>query len=75
MERIFLPLKDGMLTHDNDTIVAGCVKLSHVDLVGGVHEAVAALLLEESKNDMKKLMLSIRFFQTNILLLMVWPGL
>ena len=29
-----------------------CFNLQHVDLIGGVHETVAALLLEEWKNDM-----------------------
>ena len=52
LERITLPLKDGIFADDN--IFQGCEKLNHVDLVGGVHEAVAALLLEDWKNDMKE---------------------
>ena len=60
LERITLPLKDGMITDDamnaaND-IFQGCVKLNHVDLVEGkiLDETVAALLLEEWKNDMNE---------------------
>jgi len=53
LERIAIPLKDGMITADD--IFQGCENLKHVDLVegGGVHETIAALLLEEWKNDMK----------------------
>jgi len=53
LERIAIPLKDGMITADD--IFRGCENLKHVDLVegGGVHETIAALLLEEWKNDMK----------------------
>ena len=49
LKRITLPLKDGMI--DNAWVFNG---LKHVDLVGGVHETVAALLLEEWKNDMNE---------------------
>eukprot|EP00984_Skeletonema_dohrnii_P036697 scaffold37966_cov461-Skeletonema_dohrnii-CCMP3373.AAC.1 len=53
LERITIPLKDGMITHDN--LFAGCKKLNHVDLVGGeVHETIAALLMEEWRNEMKE---------------------
>ena len=52
LERITLPLKDGVIADDN--IFQGCVKLNSVELVGGVHETVAALLMEEWKNDMSK---------------------
>jgi len=52
LERITLPLKDGVIADDN--IFQGCVKLNSVELVGGVHETVAALLMEEWKNDMNK---------------------
>ena len=52
LERITIPLKDGMITHDN--IFQGCENLKHVDLVGGVHEIIAALLLEEWKQDMNE---------------------
>ena len=50
--RITLPLKDGVIT-DDDTFQA-CVKLNHVDLVGGVHETSAAFIMEEWKNDMNE---------------------
>ena len=50
LERITLPLKDGMIVDDKTFCV--CKKLNHVDLVEGVHETIAALLLEEWKNDM-----------------------
>jgi len=52
LERITIPLKDGMIT-DND-IFRGCEKMKHVDLVGGVHETIAALLLEGWKNVMSE---------------------
>jgi hypothetical protein len=52
LERITLPLKDDMLTYDN--IFRLCDKLKHVDLVWGVHETVAALLMEHWKNDMNE---------------------
>ena len=51
LERITIPLKDGMLTADD--IFQGCENLKHVDLVDGpIHETVAALQLEEWRNDM-----------------------
>ena len=50
LERITLPLKDGLITHD-DTFQHR-TNVHHVDLVGGVHETIDALLLEEWKNDM-----------------------
>ena len=53
LERITLPLKDGIIA-DNDNIFGGCKKLNHIDLVEGVHETAAALLLEEWKNDMNE---------------------
>ena len=52
LERITLPLKDGMVAADNT--FRECEKLNHVDLIGGVHETVAALLMEEWKNDMNE---------------------
>ena len=52
LERIIIPLKDGMITRDNTFWL--CENLSHIDLVGGVHETVAALLMEEWKDDMNK---------------------
>ena len=52
LERIALPLKDDMITSD-DTFQR-CVKLNHIDLIGGVHETVAALLMDQWKNDMNE---------------------
>eukprot|EP00984_Skeletonema_dohrnii_P018931 scaffold8973_cov75-Skeletonema_dohrnii-CCMP3373.AAC.3 len=53
LERITIPLKDGMITRDN--VFQGCGILKHVDLVGGEHdETITALLLEEWKNDMNE---------------------
>ncbi|KAK1733383.1 hypothetical protein QTG54_015942, partial [Skeletonema marinoi] len=54
LERITIPLKDGMITRND--IFQGCENLKHVDLVGGggVHETIAALLLEGWKYDLKE---------------------
>ena len=53
LERITIPLKDGLFEHD-DTF-RKCDDLSQVDLVKGeVHEIIAALHLEEWRNDMIK---------------------
>ncbi|KAK1747701.1 hypothetical protein QTG54_001664 [Skeletonema marinoi] len=52
LRRITLPLKDSMITDDN--IFTGCANLEHVDLAGGIHETVAALQLEEWKNDLNE---------------------
>ncbi len=52
LERITLPLKDGVMTYD-DTFQHR-TNLHHVDLVGGVKETVAVLLLEEWKKDMNE---------------------
>ena len=52
LERIALPLKDGMIIDNN--VFQGCAKLRSVDLIGGVHETIAALLMEEWKNDMNE---------------------
>ena len=56
LERITLPLKDNMIADNNDNTFMGCKKLEHVDLVEGavLHETVAALLLEEWKDDMNE---------------------
>jgi hypothetical protein len=51
LERITIPLKDDMM-NDDDTFY-GCANLKHVNLAeGGVHETIAALQLEEWRNDM-----------------------
>ena len=54
LERISLPLKDGMVIADNS--FTGCEKLESVNLVEGavLHETVAGLLIEEWKNDMNE---------------------
>ena len=51
LERITIPLKDGIVAVDD--IFQACDNLDHVDLVEGeLHETVAALQLEEWRNDM-----------------------
>ena len=53
LERITIPLKDGIITHDS--IFTRCDNLKHVDLVEGpIHETIAALQLEEWRNDMSE---------------------
>ena len=52
LERIALPLKDYII--DDADIFQCCVKLKNVDLIGGVHETVAALQMEEWKNDINE---------------------
>ncbi len=58
LERITLPLKYDMIEDDDDDddyykdVFQGCDNLRHVDLLGGVHEFVADLPLDEWKNDM-----------------------
>ena len=53
LERITIPLKDGLIT-SND-IFQGCGLLKNVDLVEGeLHETIAALHLEEWKNDVSE---------------------
>jgi len=53
LERITIPLKDGMLTADD--IFQECENLKQVDLVEGpIHETIAALQLEEWRNDMNE---------------------
>eukprot|EP00984_Skeletonema_dohrnii_P021169 scaffold10510_cov84-Skeletonema_dohrnii-CCMP3373.AAC.3 len=49
LERITLPLKDGMFTRDNT--FTGCENLEQVYLGGGIYETVAALQLEGWRND------------------------
>ncbi len=52
LERITIPLKDGIIAHD--CIFAACENLKHVDLVEGAAlcETIAALHVEEWRNDM-----------------------
>ena len=51
LERITIPLKDGLIP--SDATFAECEKLNQVDLIQGeLHETIAALQLEEWRNDM-----------------------
>ncbi|KAK1737763.1 hypothetical protein QTG54_011535 [Skeletonema marinoi] len=51
LKRITIPLKDGIIAADD--IFRWCNNLEHVDLVGAeLHETIAALQLEEWRNDM-----------------------
>ena len=52
LQRITIPLKDGMITNDNTFLQ--CDNLNHVDLVEGeiLLETITALQLEEWRNDM-----------------------
>ena len=54
LERITIPLKDVLITADN--VFQGCRNLMHVDPVetAELHEFVAALNLEEWRNDMNR---------------------
>ena len=53
LERITIPLKDGLFTEDD--IFMGCRRLHRVDLVDGeLHEIIAALHLDEWRNDMNE---------------------
>ena len=57
LERITLPLKDGLIGNDDDDddIFIACRNLKHIDLVeGALHETIAALHLEEWRNDMNE---------------------
>ena len=52
LERITIPFKDGMITTEND-IFEACDNLKQVDLIEGeLHKTIAALHLEEWRNDM-----------------------
>jgi len=52
LERITIPLKDGLIAWES---FIGCYNLKHVDLVeGAIHETIAALQLEEWRNDMNE---------------------
>ncbi len=52
LERITIPLKDGMFTNDN--IFQACVDFKHVDLLeGALHETIAALHFEEWRQNMR----------------------
>ncbi len=50
LERITIPLKDGLITDDD--IFMGCQLLENIDLIEGeLHEIIAALHLEQWRND------------------------
>jgi len=59
LERITIPLKVGMITDDNT--FQECENLKHVDLIEGavLRDTIAALLLEEWRNDMHEEIVSI----------------
>ena len=69
LERITLPLKDGMII--DDSIFQRCEKLNHVNLVGGLHNTFAALLLDGWRNDMNEEIDAINQVLPNIHLLVV----
>eukprot|EP00986_Skeletonema_menzelii_P015472 scaffold11866_cov70-Skeletonema_menzelii.AAC.1 len=51
LERIIIPLKDGLITEDD--VFMGCDNLHQVDLIEGhLHTTIDALQLEEWRNDM-----------------------
>jgi hypothetical protein len=54
LERICIPLKDGIISADN--IFMACENLKYVDLVEGavLHDTIAALHLEEWRNNMNE---------------------
>jgi hypothetical protein len=51
LERIAIPLNHRIIDDIDDYVFPGCENLKHVDLVGGVHETIAALHLECWRND------------------------
>ena len=59
LERMTIPLKDGMI--NDDGIFIGCANLKHVDLVEGavLHTTTSALQMEEWKNVMNEEIASI----------------
>ena len=64
LERITIPLKDGLITED---MFLGCRNLKHVDLVEGeVHATIAALQLDVWRNDMNEEIDSINQILPNV---------
>ena len=61
LERITIPLKDGLITDDNVFVFRGCENLKHVDLVERsiLDDTIDALQMEDWKTDMDRDMLSI----------------
>ena len=56
LQRITIPLKAGLITDDDINAFSGCISLKYVDLVeaADLHETIAALHLEEWRNDMNE---------------------
>ena len=55
LERITIPLNENLIGVDDDAIFIECDNLKQVDLVEGeLHETIAALHLEEWRNDMNE---------------------
>ena len=55
LERITLPLNDFIFTYSNNDVFEACHNLVHADLVGGeMHQFIAALQLEEWRNDINE---------------------
>ena len=58
LERIAIPLSNRIIEIDDDDdyyyhdVFTGCENLKHLDLVGGVHETIAALPVDDWRNDM-----------------------
>jgi len=52
LTRITIPLKDGMIAYDH--VFTGCLKLSSVDLVGDLHQTIAALHLQKWRDEMSE---------------------
>jgi hypothetical protein len=52
LKRISIPLKDGMITHDD--VFQGCRSLVSVDLVGDLHQTIAALHLQKWRDEMSE---------------------
>ena len=66
LERITIPLKDGLIPDDTDNIFMLCEKLHQVDLIEGeLLATIAALQLEEWRNDMNREIDSINQILTN----------
>ena len=61
LERITIPLKNGVISANADNVFTLCEKLEHVDLVEAevLQKTVAALQLEEWRNDMNEVIDSI----------------
>jgi hypothetical protein len=52
LRRIVMPLKNDILNDVDFSIFCECDKLSHVDLVGGIHKTISSLPLESWRNEM-----------------------